>query len=266
MVKLSLVKNNSFIIKNNSFNPLVVIDDYCQFSGGKKSEVIEKIKKSIEIASKTWEKTVPKKNTKNLEKFYASKTYIYDLLDAFYDFEKTNKIKTCLDIVRFIKRKKAKKVLEFGGGTGQLCLLLHFNTDASVSYLDLPGNTFELAKWRFKKYKAPISLIKGQINADEIAHSPFDVIVSDAVLEHVPNLQKTIKLLKKSLKLPGYLYLLFDPDFGKKRPMHLCKITDFYNILKKEGFIRIGEYIWTNEKSLENSLKEKVLAFKKCLK
>jgi len=260
------MKQNPFIIKDNSFDPLLVIDNYCQFSGEKKSEVIKKIKKSIEIASKTFRKTVPKKTAKNLEKFYASPDYIYDLLDAFYNFEKTKKIKTCLDIIKFVKRKKAKKVLEFGAGTGQLCLLLYANTNASVLYLDLPGNTFDFAKWRFKKYKAPIRLIKGQINADSIPHAPFDVIVSDAVLEHVPDLPKTIKLLKKSLAAPGYLYILFDPDFGQKRPMHLCKMSDFYNILKSAGFVRIEEYIWTNEKSLASIFKEKIFTLKKCLK
>lgn len=262
--KINLMRK-PFIIKNNSFDADFVLRDYCQFSKESRSQIIKKINKSAILAADVWRKIVTSKTPEKIERFYASRDYIYDLLAAFYYAEKFNKINTCIDIVRFINKHKGQKVLEFGAGTGQLCLLLYFNTDKKIYYLDLPGNTLDFAKWRFKTYNAQIALIKGQINADNITHAPFDIIVSDAALEHVPSLAKTIKLLKKSLQKPGYLYVLFDASSNSKRPMHIAKIDKFYNILKKEGLVRTSKYIWTNDNSLKSQLKSKVFYAKRSI-
>ncbi|OGD63265.1 hypothetical protein A2160_02035 [Candidatus Beckwithbacteria bacterium RBG_13_42_9] len=249
-----------FLIKNNLFDSRIVFTDYLEYSGKSGREVKKTLDSSLSLANQTWHQLVPQKTLQNLGNFYASANYLYALLLPFYYPHRFNKIKTCLNFVNFVKTHPGNKVLEFGGGTGQLCLLLHFNTGKSVTYLDLPGKIMDFAAWRFQKYGAKIKIIKAQAKTQAIPNGPYDFIVSDAVLEHVPDLKLTLTRIVKALTYPGWCYLIFDPDVSSQRPMHINKFTDFYKLMAASGLRQIGKDLWTNDQSLATILAAKVFA------
>jgi hypothetical protein len=64
-------------------------------------------------------------SAKEIEKFYSESDYIYDILLPFLCPERFNKKQTTINIVEFInKNVNGHTVMEFGGGKGQLCLMM----------------------------------------------------------------------------------------------------------------------------------------------
>ena len=169
---------------------------------------------------------------------------------AYYDPVRFNKEETYFKILNYVKRTPGKKVMEFGGGTGQLCLMMYFNSEKNVTYVDLPSRVMEFAKWRFRKYAANINCLEANIDSCNLGNDAYDCIVSDAVLEHVTNLEETIKSLSASLKFEGTFYLLFDTCNNDDFPMHISANKDVEKIMRENGLIRISDTIYIKSNRL----------------
>ena len=85
---------------------------------------------------------------------------------------------------KLLEREGYCKVLDFGGGPGELSLLLH-DIGCDVAYADLPGVISDFAMWRFRKYGASIKVIYSRIDGIDLPVKEFNLIVSDATIEHL---------------------------------------------------------------------------------
>ncbi len=247
----------------NRVNPLFtdnincesVISDYCEFSGLDRDFVTSKVEASLTISAREWNKNVLDANASQVQKFYTASDYIYEVFLAYLHPEKFYKKEQITDILKFVKKTKGKNVLEFGGGTGQLCLLMHFNTDKEVTYVDLPGRLSEFAKWRFKKHGANINMLYSDVEELKLPQGKFDLLVSEAVLEHVPNLEQAVKTLTGCLKPNGKFYLLFDTEYSERFPMHISANKDIQEIASKEQLFRIDNAVYVKSNGISTRIK-----------
>lgn len=233
-----------FCISSEDIPMSMTVDDYVVFSNENRDKLIEKIRNGRSIAEKQWEDIVKTGSKEELEAFYTASEYHYDILLPYLhpsDFSKRKKYKKIVD---FVRKADGDKLMEFGGGPGQLCLLLHYNTNKDITYVDLPSRIMDFAKWRFKRYNANIVCIEAKIDHCSLPEEEYDVIVSDAVLEHVINVEKTVKTICKSLSPGGLLYLLFD-DEEEGLSMHISSQIDIDKVLVGNGLRRIEGPIWT---------------------
>lgn len=176
--------NFLFDITKTDFN--VVIRDYAEYSGESLDDVVNTIRKSTELASSEWRMHVKNTSDEEIRRFYScSQYYIYETMQPYLEPKKFKKDKNITKIVRILQSFEDGKVLEFGGGTGQLCLVVYFNTKHKVVYTDIFGKMFQFAQWRFQKYRADIEMIESKVDTIALEKKEYDAIISDAVLEHL---------------------------------------------------------------------------------
>jgi len=101
-------------------------------------------------------------------------------------------------ILPYLRRNKYKKLLDFGAGTGDLCIELAKN-GLDVTYCDIAGKSSDFAKRRFEKRGLRIKMV----NDLSLADKDYDCIVSFDVFEHVSNLPEAIEKIKSYLRPEG---------------------------------------------------------------
>lgn len=254
--------DNPFLIRGKEINFAVVKEDYVEFSGEDEKSVTTNIENSLQNSGKIWEETVKTFSNQEIEKFYLASNYIYEIMLAYLIPDKFGKKKTCIDIVEFIKRVPGNNVMEYGGGTGQLSLLIYFNTGKNVTYVDLPSKVMDFAKWRFNRYKAAISCVEARIEKFDLGMSLYDCIVSDAVLEHVTDLEGTINSISTSLRNEGTFYLLFDNEYSKDFPMHISAKKNVEKIMRENGLLKIDRNIYLKSRRLSVKIKYLFVLFR----
>jgi 2-polyprenyl-3-methyl-5-hydroxy-6-metoxy-1,4-benzoquinol methylase len=126
---------------------------------------------------------------KNIEQFYRNySTYVYEL--PLWN-AKDNRAKYLIMILSsYLKRNKYKKVMDFGGGAGDLCMEL-CNRGLDVTYCDINTQLIKLAEWRFKRRNLCVSLVCGLGNVRAV----YDCIISFDVFEHTKGLPETVAAL-----------------------------------------------------------------------
>jgi 2-polyprenyl-3-methyl-5-hydroxy-6-metoxy-1,4-benzoquinol methylase len=113
-------------------------------------------------------------------------------------------------IVRFIERKRLKKVIKFvnpqesdriielGCGAGNI--IEKIKSAKELVGIDISDFLLNLA--RSRKYQWPVKFIKGNIEQlpEQVVNSKFDKIYCSEVLEHTKNPEKVLKEIKKIAK------------------------------------------------------------------
>ncbi|MDR6969455.1 2-polyprenyl-3-methyl-5-hydroxy-6-metoxy-1,4-benzoquinol methylase [Flavobacterium arsenatis] len=151
--------------------------------------------------------TFPKPNENDLHKYYESENYIShtdgrgSLFEKLYQFIKGFALKNKVNLINDLHPQKGR-LLDIGAGTGD------FLAFAKTKGWDTTGiEPSEKAK--------SIALKKGVSFSDStqvLENNSFDVITMWHVLEHVPNLEKQIKELKRLLKPEGTIIIAV-PNF-----------------------------------------------------
>ena len=117
---------------------------------------------------------------------------------------------------RFIKLAKGK-VLDYGGGVGDLCLKIRKN-GLSVDYADLQGKMFDFASKFFKENNLYINMIN--LSKNKIS-GKYDTIFCVDVIEHVVNPKDTLKELVSHLNTNGQLIITaLESNISNEAPMH----------------------------------------------
>lgn len=138
--------NKAFKISGNEVNFDIVIQDYMEFTNHSEDEVINRINESLDHSAQVWKKIVQTNSQEEINQFYSETDYLYEILLSFHSHEKFNKKRICLDIIDCMNKVKGNKVMEFGGGTGHLCLMMYFNSNKEITYVDLPSKVMKFAK------------------------------------------------------------------------------------------------------------------------
>lgn len=206
-------------------------------------DVLKRIRSVYSQQVREWEGIIGKKITQDkVEEFYSdTESYLYDLVQ--YNYENPNYIQWAEDILNFCARlKKAKgdlKVLDFGGGIGSQLIALSVMKDAELSYADIPGKTFEYAKWRFNRRHLDVDMIDAG-KEDFLGEKTYDVVIALDVVEHLVDPKAAVEYLTRHITPDGCLIIVTSfVDNNGEAGWHLNvdKYTDeaFYDFIKTLG-------------------------------
>lgn len=135
----------------------------------------------------------------DVDEFYRKcRYYIYEL--PLWNAERNRPKYLCLICLPYLKAHNYKKVMDFGAGTGDLCIELA-KIGLDVIYCDRGDNLFNFAKWRFERRNLPVKMVRGIDNINEI----YDCIFSFDTFEHIKDLPEVFKELIKYIKPEGSL-------------------------------------------------------------
>ncbi len=168
--------------------------------------------------------THPQPSLENLGKYYESEDYIShtdnkrSLFEKLYHFIKTIALKNKLNLINSLQPNKGR-ILDIGAGTGE--------------FLSVAKNDgWEIIGVEPNERAKSIAINKGISfveHTSELENQSIDVISMWHVLEHVPDLDKQIKELKRLLKPTGTLIIAV-PNFKSFDAKHYGKFWAAYDV------------------------------------
>ena len=168
--------------------------------------------------------TFPQPSLDNLGKYYESEDYIShtdnkrSLFEKAYHFVKSIALKNKLNLINLLQPNKGK-ILDIGSGTGEF-LSVAKNDGWQTIGVEPSGKAKAIA------INKGISFVE---QTTELENNSFDVISMWHVLEHVPDLDKQIKELKRLLKPTGTLIIAV-PNFKSFDAKHYGNFWAAYDV------------------------------------
>jgi 2-polyprenyl-3-methyl-5-hydroxy-6-metoxy-1,4-benzoquinol methylase len=168
--------------------------------------------------------THPQPSLENLGKYYESEDYIShtdnkrSLFEKLYHFIKSIALKNKLNLINSLQSSKGK-ILDIGAGTGDF-LSVAKNDGWQIIGVEPSERAKTIAKSK------GISFVE---NTTDLENHSFDVISMWHVLEHVPDLDKQIKELKRLLKPTGTLIIAV-PNFKSFDAKHYGKFWAAFDV------------------------------------
>ena len=168
--------------------------------------------------------THPQPSLENLGKYYESEDYIShtdnkrSLFEKLYHFIKSIALKNKLNLINSLQPNKGR-ILDIGAGTGDF-LSVAKNDGWEIIGVEPSDRAKGIAK------NKGISFVE---ETSELENHSFDVISMWHVLEHVPDLDKQIKELKRLLKPTGTLIIAV-PNFKSFDAKHYGKFWAAFDV------------------------------------
>jgi len=166
--------------------------------------------------------------------------YLYELSywEATRDKQKWFEVlrKTC-------RKSDRRRVLDFGGGVGGLTLALR-RGGIACDHLDVPGNTFSYASWRFGQEGYPVRMWKA---GEPLPREEYDAVFAWDVFEHLVDLENTLDRIRGLLRPGGWLVSKSTFSESEQHPIHLEKnriyddIRVWNRLLDAKGFAYVGQ-------------------------
>jgi 2-polyprenyl-3-methyl-5-hydroxy-6-metoxy-1,4-benzoquinol methylase len=185
-------------------------------------QVRERMKKGSEPLKEEWNawEAKGKMTPDRIKAFYKQTTnYIFELAE--WHLWVPGKRESDLALVADLKKRAPKNVLDFGGGTGIMAILLA-RAGLDVTLADLEGTTLAFAQSRAQRNNVKLKIWKSDVEPAP-PDKKYDIILALDVMEHLPHDELTNvvdKLVK--LKHPGTQIIMSAP-FGRTavHPMHM---------------------------------------------
>ena len=168
--------------------------------------------------------THPQPSLENLGKYYESEDYIShtdnkrSLFEKLYHFIKSIALKNKLNLINSLQPNKGR-LLDIGAGTGEF-LSVAKNDGWQTIGVEPSDRAKSIAKSK------GVSFVE---ETGELENHSFDVISMWHVLEHVPDLDKQIKELKRLLKPTGTLIIAV-PNFKSYDANHYGKFWAAFDV------------------------------------
>ena len=168
--------------------------------------------------------TSPQPDSENLGKYYDSPNYIShtdgnkSLFEKLYQAVKNIALKNKLNLINSLSENKGK-ILDIGAGTGDFLAFVKQNGWQTIG-VEPSQKAKEIAT------KKGVVFVN---ETSELANQSFDVITMWHVLEHVPDLEKQIKELKRLLKPNGTLIVAV-PNFKSFDANHYKEFWAAYDV------------------------------------
>ena len=168
--------------------------------------------------------TTPQPDSENLGKYYDSPNYIShtdgnkSLFEKLYQAVKNIALKNKLNLINSLSENKGK-ILDIGAGTGDFLAFVKQNGWQTIG-VEPSQKAKEIATKKGVVFVNEIS---------ELENQSFDVITMWHVLEHVPDLEKQIKELKRLLKPNGTLIVAV-PNFKSFDANHYKEFWAAYDV------------------------------------
>ena len=168
--------------------------------------------------------TSPQPSLENLGKYYESEDYIShtdnkrSLFEKLYHFIKSIALKNKLNLINSLQLNKGR-ILDIGAGTGDF-LSVAKNDGWQTIGVEPSDRAKSIAK------NKGVSFVE---QTSELENGSFDVISMWHVLEHVPDLDRQIKELKRLLKPTGTLIIAV-PNFKSFDAKYYGKFWAAYDV------------------------------------
>lgn len=131
---------------------------------------------------------------------------------------------------QFAKIKKGDTVIDLGSGAGNDCFVARHETGSEGKVIGIDFTTVMIDKARVNAEKLGVNNVEfreGDIDAMPVSDDIADVIVSNCVLNLVPNKKKVIEEIHRTLK-PGGHFSISDIVLEGALPDALCEDAEMY--------------------------------------
>ncbi|MBI2104148.1 MAG: class I SAM-dependent methyltransferase [Candidatus Omnitrophica bacterium] len=150
-------------------------------------------------------------------------------------------------IERACRRHRLRRVLDFGGGVGGLCLFLNAR-GIRCDYLDVGGKTFEYAAWRFARHRLDVAM-HDAASGDGHSSGSYDAVVAWDVLEHLFDLEGAIRRIAALLRPRGWFLSksTFAVSGTEHEAIHLAQharyadVAELNRLMARSGFRFVGQ-------------------------
>jgi len=176
---------------------------------------IENVKARImsdtaKVCAYEWKLMNPKSHEEILNFYKITESYPFDLgrYDYFVD-----------DLRERAPRVCTGRILDYGGGIGDMIIRCAERGLKDLTYYDLEGKIMDFAKWRFAKRGIKVRIVKASDEKDRL-EGKYDSIFCFDILEHVIDPIKHAERLLKHLSKNGKLFIqVIRPTVH--HPMHI---------------------------------------------
>jgi 2-polyprenyl-3-methyl-5-hydroxy-6-metoxy-1,4-benzoquinol methylase len=128
----------------------------------------------------------------------------------------------------YMKKNGYTKVLDFGAGTGDLCIALA-EAGFNVTYTDINAQLKKFAQWRFERRGLKVAIDDDVFTGKK----QFDVVVSFDVFEHLKDVPGKVARLSTVIRDGGSLIFNIEADGGSLHLKENHKYLDF-NVLDRD--------------------------------
>jgi 2-polyprenyl-3-methyl-5-hydroxy-6-metoxy-1,4-benzoquinol methylase len=172
----------------------------------------------------------------------------------------------CLGEVFILLKKnlpgRKLKVLDVGAGTGFLSTLIYDNIEISELHcLEPSSKMLHVLK---NKMKQKENIFYHNCTIEELEVFDFDLIVSNSVLHHIPNVTDFLNTIDSRLKGGGYYLVSHEPNFefysNKARVRLNQKIRLIERIFHRIKHLFITKHETKREKSIENTVNDLLIS------
>jgi len=219
------------------------VQELACYTGVYVDEVISRIKGVYAQQIKDWGGLSKGMLTQEkVNEFYINTdSYLFDLVQ--YNYENPMYMQGIDEITKFCRQVSSERgklnILDFGGGIGSQIINLSRISGMQLNYADIPGKTFNYAKWRFERRGLDVNMFDASRD-DFLGSNRFDVVIMLDVVEHLVEPEKTVKYLIEHINTNGYL-IMFASFFNNNGEagwhLNVERYTNegFYNIVKEMG-------------------------------
>ncbi|MCA9394615.1 MAG: class I SAM-dependent methyltransferase [Candidatus Omnitrophica bacterium] len=175
-----------------------------------------------------------------VENFYREATYyLYEL--PLWNAEKARPQYLCRIMRPYLDKFRCREVLDFGGGTGDLCLALAAS-GRQVAYCDIGKEVSDFARWRFQRRGLDVKMYDA---LDGLSGETFDAVISFDCFEHIKDLPAVVNRLSRCVRTGG---LLISGDAFEGGGLHLEENFQYHNadafdrLMQANGLSFVGRF------------------------
>ena len=132
-----------------------------------------------------------------------------------------------------------ESVLEIGCGTGQTAAFLAEKNNCQVTAIDNHPIMVQKARQRFKKSKAPVKVLEGDVQSLDFVDNSFDLIIAESVIVFT-DISRTLKELSRVLKSDGNMIMIemtAEQYLSEEKQKKACSLYGIKEILVTEEWI-----------------------------
>lgn len=194
-----------------------LITELCVYFECEASKIQDRLQNGTLRLAEEWKKMDPKTPEETLAFYQEAENYVFDL--AQWHLSEWTKRQT-QNILEFCRQKGLRRILDYGCGIGEEGIALA-KSGFDVTLADVLGNTFNFAKWRVQQKGLQVKFIN--VVNDAPLQETYDGIICLEVLEHLWELEVTVKHLHQHFASEGFLLVTATFYHSDLHPMHLKK-------------------------------------------